>query len=62
MESKRAVAPLAATAAIHLGRWDSIEKYTTAIDERSCFEGSFFRAIVAVHKGQFGEAMRLVEK
>ncbi len=31
-ENKKAVAPLAATAAIHLGRWDSIERYVSVMD------------------------------
>jgi FKBP12-rapamycin complex-associated protein len=55
------IARIAASSAWVLGDWDNMKVYVDAIDERS-FEGSFYKAVLAVHHNEFLEAQQWVEK
>eukprot|EP00741_Cyanophora_paradoxa_P013831 tig00020710_g13351.t1 len=59
-EFRRQLGPLAANAAWGLSQWDELAEYVEGIDAGSV-EGSFFRAIQAVHREQYDEAKHFVE-
>ena len=52
---KRELAPLVASGAYNLGRWDDMEKYLSVMEQGRA-EGSFFRALLSVHRNEFNEA------
>lgn len=52
---------LAAAAAWGLGDWDSMQHYVQCIPSDSQ-DGAFYRAVLAVHAGQFSQAQQLVEQ
>ncbi|KAL8298163.1 hypothetical protein RB601_002695 [Gaeumannomyces tritici] len=60
-ELQRRIAPLATTAAWGLGKWDSMDGYLQTM-KRNSPDRSFFGAILALHRNQFGEAARCIEQ
>eukprot|EP00002_Diphylleia_rotans_P004010 TRINITY_DN1288_c0_g1_i6.p1 TRINITY_DN1288_c0_g1~~TRINITY_DN1288_c0_g1_i6.p1 ORF type:complete len:2340 (-),score=509.17 TRINITY_DN1288_c0_g1_i6:204-7223(-) len=60
IDVQRNIAPFAASAAWNLGLWDQLETYTSVMDG-SGVEGSFFRAIVALHSNQFTLAESFIQ-
>lgn len=52
---------LAAAAAWGLGDWESMQHYVQCIP-KDTQDGAFYRAVLAVHEGQFPEAQALVEQ
>ena len=59
--AKSTVAPLAAAGAWHLARWGELEKYVSCLGKASS-KGLFFRAVVAIHRGEFNLAQDYVQK
>jgi len=57
---KTQMAPMAAAAAWNLSEWDVMRQYVGAMDESS--EGTFFRAILAIHREEFVVAQSLIDK
>ncbi|EHA57873.1 hypothetical protein MCOR27_008212 [Pyricularia oryzae] len=60
-ELQRRFAPLATTAAWGLGKWDSMDAYLQSM-KRTSPDRSFFQAILAIHRNQFGEAVRWIDQ
>lgn len=60
-EGKARAGRLAAAASWGLGEWESMQKYVQCIPCDSQ-DGAFYRAVLAVHEGQFSEAQHLVEQ
>jgi len=61
MESiRQRIAPLAASAAWGLSQWDCMDEYVDAMEGRSV-DGSFFRAIRAIHQRNFSDARRHID-
>ena len=58
-ELKRQMAPLAAAASWSLSQWDYMDNYIQAMKADST-DRNFFRAILAVHRNQFGPAQRYI--
>ncbi|RDW62509.1 hypothetical protein BP5796_10811 [Coleophoma crateriformis] len=61
LEIKRAVAPLAATAAWGLGQWNLMDDYLSVMKANTP-DRSYFGAILALHHSQFQEATRQVQR
>lgn len=60
-EVKKAIAPLAAAAAWGLGEWVPMDEYIMMMKQESP-DSAFFRAILALHRNLFPQAIRLIEK
>jgi phosphatidylinositol kinase/protein kinase (PI-3 family) len=58
---RRDVAPLAAAAAWNLGQWELMPQYLSSMDEGKS-ESEFFRALLSVHRRQFPEARRHIDR
>eukprot|EP00026_Physarum_polycephalum_P000091 Phypoly_transcript_00091.p1 GENE.Phypoly_transcript_00091~~Phypoly_transcript_00091.p1 ORF type:complete len:2307 (+),score=451.47 Phypoly_transcript_00091:133-7053(+) len=58
--TRHAAAPLAAAAAWNMGEWSSMEEYAGALSNESV-EGTFFRAILEVHRDNFVMAQKYVD-
>ena len=61
IENKRMIAPLAAAAAWGLSQWELMEDYLKALKSSSP-DRSFFGAIAAIHRNEFMETHRYIEK
>lgn len=59
-EIQRRIAPLATAAAWGLGKWDSMDNYLQSM-KRNSPDRSFFGAILALHRNQFGEAAKCIQ-
>ncbi|EGG15157.1 protein kinase [Cavenderia fasciculata] len=59
--TRTAIAPLASAAAWNLSSWDSMDEYARAMSLDS-IEGSFYRAILEVHKDNFTQASCFIER
>eukprot|EP01104_Vermistella_antarctica_P000464 TRINITY_DN1061_c7_g1_i1.p1 TRINITY_DN1061_c7_g1~~TRINITY_DN1061_c7_g1_i1.p1 ORF type:complete len:2466 (-),score=573.86 TRINITY_DN1061_c7_g1_i1:99-7496(-) len=55
------IAPLGAIASWNLGNWSDMREYVNAIDKDKS-AGQFFKAVLAVHEGNFGVAQRLIDR
>ncbi len=55
------ISPLAAAAALNLHAWDSLERFLPHMDENAV-ESAFYRAILAIHRGEFSSANALIDK
>jgi len=60
-EIQRLIAPLAAAAAWGLGQWELMDEYIMVMKEYSP-DRSFFGAILALHRNQFEDAAKHIEK
>ncbi|KAI8848058.1 FAT domain-containing protein [Chytridium lagenaria] len=60
-EGKRRIAPLAAAAAWGLERWDLMKDYTETMVQESP-DGSFFRAVLALHLNRYSDASENIGK
>ena len=60
-DDRNTIATLAAAAAWNLGEWNILEEFITAIDVNQ-FNGSFYRAILYVHKDKYSDAKKYIEK
>lgn len=60
-EIQRRIAPLATAAAWGLGKWDSMDNYLQSMKRQSP-DRSFFGAILALHRNQFGEAAACIQQ
>jgi len=58
---RQQIAPLAAAAALNLHQWDSLEQYIPHMDE-STVESSFYRAILAIQRGDYPAATSLIDR
>ena len=58
---KASVAPYATRACWALGRWHDMEKFM-AYTPDSSKQGSFFRAVLAIHKGHYSTAERFIDR
>lgn len=61
MATRKQIAPLAASAAINLMRWDYLERYVSVIEENRV-HGNFYRAVLAVHRTQYSHARRYIDR
>ncbi|GAM22047.1 hypothetical protein SAMD00019534_052220 [Acytostelium subglobosum LB1] len=59
--TKSSVAPLASAAAWNLASWESMDEYAKAMSQET-IEGSFYRAILEVHKDNFTNAQHHIER
>ncbi|XP_071445181.1 serine/threonine-protein kinase mTOR [Hetaerina americana] len=59
-EGRHRMSRMAAAAAWGLGQWESMEKYIGCIP-RDTQDGAFYRAVLAVHKGEFAVAQQLID-
>lgn len=59
--AQRSIAPLAAAAAWGLGRWEHMDKYLNAMKLHSP-DRSFFGAILSIHRNQFDDARKHIER
>ena len=57
----REVAWMATMSAWHLNQWESMRHFSEMVDEKS-IEGSYFRAVLAVHHNDFSLAESWIEK
>ncbi len=57
----REVAWMATMSAWHLNRWESMRHFSEMVDDKS-IEGSYFRAVLAVHHNDFSLAESWIEK
>ncbi|PGH21404.1 hypothetical protein AJ80_03321 [Polytolypa hystricis UAMH7299] len=60
-EHRKAIAPLAAAAAWGRRQWELMDSYLGVMKDQSP-DRSFFGAILAIHRNQFGEATGFIEK
>src|SRR5437868_15289016 len=60
-EMQRAIATLAAAAAWGLGQWELMDDYISVMKQASP-DRSFFGAILALHRNQFEDAAKHIEK
>jgi hypothetical protein len=60
-KTRRVIAPMAAAAAWHLGRWNTMPQYLSSMEENRP-EAEFFAAIHAVHQNEFKEARKRIDK
>jgi FKBP12-rapamycin complex-associated protein len=58
---KTEMAPMAAAAAWNLSEWDTMKQYVNSMVEESS-EGTFFRAILSIHRNEFALAQQLIDK
>lgn len=58
---RRVIAPTAAAASWGLGDMDQIEGYVTAMKKESA-DASFFRGVLAIHRGLYGQAGVYIDK
>ena len=61
IDNKRMIAPLAAAAAWGLSQWELMEDYLKALKTNSP-DRSFFGAIASIHRNEYLEAQRYIEK
>ena len=61
VEVKKAIAPLAASAAWGMQQWDDMNEYITMIKEDSP-DGAFFLAISSIHKNMYASAQKYIAK
>ncbi|CAB3378482.1 Hypothetical predicted protein [Cloeon dipterum] len=57
---KHKMARMAAAAAWGLSQWESMDQYVTCIP-RDTLDGAFYRAVLAVHRGQYTAAQLLID-
>ncbi|KAF9993671.1 phosphatidylinositol kinase- protein kinase tor1 [Entomortierella chlamydospora] len=57
---RRRMASFAAAAAWGLGQWELLDEYISAMQDNS--DKAFFRAILALHRNQFAEAEKYIDK
>ena len=60
-EEKKQMAPLAAAASWSLYQWDLMEDYIAAM-RNDTVDRHFYKAIIAVHRNQFGSAARHISR
>ena len=60
-EEKRQIAPLAAAAAWSLNHWDAMDDYIAVMKVDSP-DRAFYRAVLCVHRNQFGKAYQHINK
>lgn len=60
-DDRRVMAPLAATASWSLNQWDLMDDYIAAMKNDTA-DRSFFKAILSVHRNQYGQAQRHIMK
>lgn len=58
---RKQIAPLGAAAAWGLWQWELMDDYIAAMHENSP-DGAFFRAILALHRNQFGSSQQYIDK
>ena len=58
---KEELAGLGASSALMLGRWDMLGEYSEAISPETT-HGTFYRAVLAVHRGDFGDGRQLIQR
>ncbi|CAL8095011.1 unnamed protein product [Calicophoron daubneyi] len=54
------MAPLACSAAWATNSWDRMERYLSALPTDHNFDGSFYRAILAIHSDKYSEACQYI--
>ncbi|KAG0362437.1 phosphatidylinositol kinase- protein kinase tor1 [Gamsiella multidivaricata] len=59
-ELRRSMAPFVAAAAWGLGQWELLDEYISFIQDESA-DRAFFKAILALHRGQFNKAEEQIE-
>ncbi|ORZ10331.1 phosphatidylinositol kinase Tor2 [Lobosporangium transversale] len=59
-QDRRKMASFAAAAAWGLGQWELLDEYISAMQENS--DRAFFKAILALHRNQFQEAEKYIDK
>ncbi|KAG9508887.1 Serine/threonine-protein kinase mTOR, partial [Fragariocoptes setiger] len=57
---RQEVAKVAASAAWALRKWDGMTRFTSAIKDNTV-DSAFYKAVLAVHRDQFDEAMQLID-
>jgi FKBP12-rapamycin complex-associated protein len=57
---KAEIAPMAAAAAWNMCEWDVMRQYVNSMEESG--EGTFFRAILAIHRNEFALAQNLIDR
>ena len=57
-DGRQKMSRLAAAAAWGLGQWDAMEQYVNCIP-RDTQDGAFYRAVLAVHRGQYPVAQQV---
>ncbi|KAF9435486.1 phosphatidylinositol kinase- protein kinase tor1 [Entomortierella beljakovae] len=57
---RRRMASFAAAAAWGLGQWELLDEYISAMQDNS--DRAFFKAILALHRNQFGDAEKYIDK
>ncbi|XP_059477089.1 serine/threonine-protein kinase mTOR [Neocloeon triangulifer] len=57
---KQKMARMASAAAWGLGQWESMDQYVACIP-RDTLDGAFYRAVLAVHRGQYTSAQLLID-
>jgi FKBP12-rapamycin complex-associated protein len=60
-DTKKHIAPLAAAAAWGIGEWDVMDEYILMMKEDSP-DGAFFKAILSLHRNQYPQALKFIEK
>nr|CAB3264065.1 serine/threonine-protein kinase mTOR-like [Phallusia mammillata] len=58
-DAQKKMARLAAAAAWGLGKWGSMDEYTCMIP-REHYDGSLYRAVIAIHQNHFGQAQECI--
>lgn len=61
IDVKKQIAPLAAAASWCLGHWDPMDEYISMMKQESP-DSAFFRAILALHRNLFPQAILFIEK
>lgn len=61
MDVKKAIAPLAASAAWGMGEWEDMNEYISMMKEDSP-DGAFFQAILSLHKNLYVSAQKYIGK
>ncbi|KAF9899171.1 phosphatidylinositol kinase- protein kinase tor1, partial [Lobosporangium transversale] len=57
---RRGMAPYVAAAAWGLGQWEQLDEYISAMQDESP-DRAFFKAIIALHRNQFGQAEEQIQ-
>ncbi|XP_078489638.1 serine/threonine-protein kinase mTOR-like [Ciona intestinalis] len=60
-DAKKRMARLAAAAAWGLGKWSSMDEYTCMIP-REHYDGTLYRAVIAIHQGHFPQAQECISE
>lgn len=58
-EGRQRMSRMAAAAAWGLSQWDAMEQYVNCIP-RDTQDGAFYRAVLAVHRGQYIAAQQVI--